>query len=347
MATTSAPVQPVSQRPVPPLAASKRPWTRRALQLLRELPLIPVLILLIVVGGTMNPFFLTADNIINVVSQSAVLGVVVVAQTLVLLAKRIDLSVESVVTLAPLVAAWMMVPVDRGGAGLGLNPFLGLLVGLAVGFAVGWINAFFVVRVSLNPFVVTIAMLILLRGLAQGVAQGKTMSSLPDAFTYLGSARWFGVPVAVWLTGAIFLAAGLFLRYHRIGRAIYAIGGNETAARAAGIRVNRIVAGTFIVAGLLSALAGIMLAGRLATASATQGTNLIFSVLAACVIGGISLNGGRGRLLGALCGVLLLAVVQNLLTLSGIASYWIDATYGAIILVALILARVTGGKEKS
>ena len=140
---------------------------------------------------------------------------------------------------------------------------------------------------------------------------------------------------------------GLFLRYHRIGRAIYAIGGNAEAARAAGIRVERVTWGIYVVGGLLAALAGLMLTGRIASVVSSQGQNMIFYVFAAAVIGGISLNGGRGRLLGALTGVLLLGILQNVLTLAEIAAFWIDAAYGAIILVALILARVTGGAREA
>jgi len=133
------------------------------------------------------------------------------------------------------------------------------------------------------------------------------------------------------------------LRYHRTGRAIYAIGGNAEAARVAGIRVERVTFGVYVVGGLLAALAGLMLTGRIASVVASQGQNMIFYVFAAAVIGGISLNGGRGRLVGALTGVLLLGILQNVLTLSQIAAFWIDAAFGAIILISLILSRITGG----
>lgn len=324
---------------------ARRPLTSIVRQNVAELALVPVLIIAVIVGSAANSTFLTSDNILNVLSQSSVLGVLVVAQTLVLLLGRIDLSVESTVTLAPLVAVWLMVTKDAGGTGFGLDPYLGILVTLLIGVIIGVVNGLLVVKVRLNAFVVTLAMLILLRGLASGVAQGKSLFNLPSPYLYLGAASWFGIPLPIWVAGALFLAVALFLRYHRTGRAMYAIGGNEEAARAAGIRVDRVVLGVYVVVGVLAAIAGLLLAGRLAATTANQGQNLVFSVLAACVIGGISLNGGRGRLLGALTGVLLLGVVQNILVLSNIASYWIDATYGLIILIALILTRVAGGKD--
>ncbi len=140
------------------------------------------------------------------------------------------------------------------------------------------------------------------------------------------------------------MLSALFLKYHRIGRAIYAIGGNAEAARAAGIHVDRIRIGVFIVASVLAALAGLMTAGQIVAVTSNQGNNLIFSVYAAAVIGGISLDGGRGRMIGALTGVILLALVTNILILSQIQTFWIDAANGLIILIALGLARALGNQ---
>jgi simple sugar transport system permease protein len=213
---------------------------------------------------------------------------------------------------------------------------------LLVGVAVGTFNGFLVVKANFNAFIFTLAMSILLTGLQLGWLGGKTVYHLPQVFIYLGSESWFGIPVQFWVTGAAFVVAELFLRYHRAGRAIYAIGGNLEAARAAGIKVDRIRITVFMVASVLAAVAGLMQAGRVTAVTAGQGTNLIFSVFAAAVIGGVSLDGGRGRMIGALTGVILLSLVTNILTLSNISSTWIDAVDGAIILVALGLARVIG-----
>jgi simple sugar transport system permease protein len=182
----------------------------------------------------------------------------------------------------------------------------------------------------------------MLAGIQNGIVNGRSVYELPDAFIYLGSASLLGIPVSVWVTGLIFLLSALFLRYHRIGRALYAIGGNTEAARAAGIRVDRLRIGVFIVASVLAALGGLMTAGLTVTVTANQGNNLIFTVFAAAVIGGISLDGGRGRMVGALTGVILLGLVQNILVLSQIQTFWIDAATGLIILIALGLARLIG-----
>jgi len=311
---------------------------------LRELTLIPAIVLAILVGSLVSDAFLTTSNFINILQQSSELSVLVIAQTLILISGKFDLSLESTVGLAPMFAAWLIATETTfGGSGLGLSGYLGIVVVLATGAAVGTANGFLVVRLGLNAFIVTLAMLILLRGVTLGITNGKTLFDLPPEFLYLGTGKWLGVPVSIWIAGLLYLLFGLFLRYHGIGRAVYAIGGNAEAARAAGIRVERITWALYVVAGVLAALAGLMLTGRIASVVASQGQNMIFYVFAAAVIGGISLNGGRGRLLGALTGVLLLGILQNVLTLSQIAAFWIDAAYGAIILVSLILARATGG----
>jgi len=313
----------------------------------RELTLVPAIVIAILAGALISDAFLTTRNFLNILQQSSELSVLVIAEALILIAGKFDLSLESTVALPPMLAAWLIVSdTTFGGSGIGLNVWLAILVLFATGALIGFANGFLVVRLHLNAFIVTLAMLILLRGVTLGITNGKTLFDLPSEFLYLGSGKWLGVPVSIWIAGILYLVIGLFLRYHRIGRAIYAVGGNAEAARAAGIRVERLIWSLYVVAGLLAALAGLMLTGRIASVVASQGQNMIFYVFAAAVIGGISLNGGRGRLVGALTGVLLLGILQNVLTLSQIAAFWIDAAYGLIILVSLILARVTGGSAR-
>jgi len=329
--------------------ASIPPRSRRAsaFRSLRELSLIPAIILTIIVGSFISDAFLSKDNFLNILQQSSELAVLVIAQSMILIVGKFDLSLESTVGLAPMTAAWLMATgTTFGGSGFGVNVYLAILVLFAIGALIGFVNGFLVVRMRLNAFIVTLAMLILLRGMTLGVTNGKTLFDLPDEFLYLGTGKWFGVPVSIWIAGILFVVFGLLLRYHRLGRAIYAIGGNPAAARVAGIRVDRVMWGVYIIGSLLAALAGLMLTGRIASVVSSQGQNMIFYVFAAAVIGGISLNGGRGRLVGALTGVLLLGFLQNVLTLAQVAAFWIDAAYGAIILVALILARLTGGSTR-
>jgi simple sugar transport system permease protein len=309
-----------------------------------EFALVPVIGLALVVGAIVNDAFLTRQNLINVLQQSSELSVLVIGEALVVLAGKFDLSLESIVGIAPMVGAWLVIPVANGGGGYGLSPYLGILVILAIGAAVGLLNGFLIVRLELDAFIVTLAMLILLRGVTIGLSKGQTLYDLPGPLIYVGTSSWIGVPVSVWLAGCLYLLAGLFLRYHSFGRAIYAIGGNQEAARAAGIRVNRVLMVTFVLAGTLAAIAGLMLAGRLASVTSGQGQNMIFFVFAAAVIGGIKLDGGRGSMFGALTGVLLLGIVANILTLSSVDSFWQNAVFGGIILGALVLAKLTGSR---
>ncbi len=308
----------------------------------RELTLIPVILVLMIAGAVVNPVFFTPSNLINVAEGGAALGMVVVAESLILLTGKFDISLQGTFGLAPLLGAWLIAPKASEGLGTGWSPWLGLLVVLGVGLAVGTFNGLLVIKANFNAFIFTLAMSILLTGLQLGWLGGKTVYNLPRAFIYVGSESWIGVPVAIWITVATFAVAAFFLRYHRVGRAMYAIGGNLEAARAAGIQVDRVRIGVFMVASVLAATGGLMQAGRVTAVTAGQGSNLIFGVFAAAVIGGISLDGGRGRMVGALTGVVLLSLVTNILTLSDISSTWIDAVDGAIILIALGLAKVIG-----
>jgi len=308
----------------------------------RELTLVPVIILLMIVGAIVNPVFPTSSNLINVAQGGAALGMVVVAESLILLTGKFDISLQGTFGLAPLLGAWLIAPKASEGLGTEWSPIIGLLVVLLVGLAVGTFNGISVIKGNFNAFIFTLAMSILLTGLQLGWLGGQTVYALPQVFIYIGSESWVGIPVSVWITVATFAAAALFLRYHRVGRAMYAIGGNLEAARAAGIQVDRIRIGVFMTASVLAAVGGLMQAGRVTAVTAGQGSNLIFGVFAAAVIGGVSLDGGRGRMIGALTGVILLSLVTNILTLSNISSTWIDAVDGAIILIALGLAKLIG-----
>jgi simple sugar transport system permease protein len=319
----------------------RRPARSILLSSFRELALLPAIVAIMIAGTITNSAFLTSGNLLNVAQFSAALGTVVVAESLILLTGAFDLSLQSTYGLAPMIGAWLVVPAANVGLGTDWPPLVGVLVVLLVGLAIGTFNGLMIVKAGFNPFIFTLAMLILLAGVQNGVVSGNTIYAMPQTFIYLGSAYWFGLPVSALVSCAIFLVAGLFLRYHRTGRAIYAIGGNIEAARAAGVKVDRIRIGVFAIAATLAALAGLMTAGEVNAVTANQGNNLIFTVFAAAVIGGISLDGGRGRIFGAFTGVVLLGLVQNVLVLGQVNTFWIDAADGAIILIALLLARIT------
>src|ERR1700719_1467606 len=206
---------------------SATPRKRSTFLGLRELTLIPVIILVIIIGACASDAFLTTDNFLNILQQSSELSVVVIAETLILLAGKFDLSLESVVGLAPMLGAWLIIKNGEiGGSGVGLAGWLAIPVVLLTGGLVGAINGFLIVRLRLNAFIVTLAVLILLRGVQLGTTSGKTLFDLPDEYLYLGSGKWMGIPMSIWIAATLYVVFGLFLRYHRLGRALYAIGGN-------------------------------------------------------------------------------------------------------------------------
>jgi simple sugar transport system permease protein len=339
--TPAGPGDPAGGRP------ARNPEGRRvAFARLRDLALIPAIVVIAIVGQLVSPVFLRAENLVNVLQTMSEIAVLVLAQTLVLIVKKMDLSLESTVGLAPGVAAWLTVPVGAGH-GLGLLPGgWSVPVTLAVGGVIGLVNALFIIRFGLNGFIVTLGMLIVLRGILTGISGGQTFFQLPDSMLYLGTTQWLGMPASVWVCLILFAVGIVVLGFTTFGRSLYAIGGNVDAAKAAGIRTDRVLWIVLVTASVLAALSGLMLSGRLASVASAQGNGYIFTVFAAAVIGGISLNGGKGTMFGAFTGVLLLFMIQNVLTLAGVPAQWIQALNGSIILIALIISRITGGQAQ-
>src|SRR5260221_8607525 len=270
-------------------AAANRPMARRGVRMLvlnffRELTLVPVIVVLMIAGAIVNPVFFTSSNLINVAEGGSALGMVVVAETLILLTGKFDISLQGTFGLAALLGAWLIAPKASSGLGAELSPWLGLLIVLLVGLIVGTFNGLLVIKANFNAFIFTLAMSILLTGLQLGWLGGQAVYNLPEIFIYIGAESWFGVPVAVWITVATFAVAALFLRYHRVGRAMYPIRGKLDATRAAGIQVDRIRIGVFMVASILAAVGGLMQAGRVTSGSAGHGFHLIFGAFAAAVV---------------------------------------------------------------
>lgn len=305
----------------------------------------PVLLLLVIVGAIIAPRFLTPINLINILDQVSVLGLTTIGLTFVVLIGRLDLSLEGIVGFAPMLAAVMLAPAAAGGLGLELPGWMGLVAALVTAAFIGWFNGFMVVKVGLNPFISTLGLLVLLRGGVLIISGGRSIYSPGAALTYLGSANLFGLPVSVILFLFVAVLVGLIFQYHRYGRALYAVGGNEEAARAAGINVDRIIWSAFIFAGLLAGLAGILMTGRLDSAVTTQGQGIIFSAFAAAVIGGVSLGGGKGTIIGVVSGVLLIGVINNLLTLANVPSFYVQASTGAVIVIAAVLTTLASHRS--
>lgn len=321
---------------------------RRNTRWLRDFSLIPAIAVLLLIGFIVSPDFLTTTNMVNVLQQSTELSVVVLAEAMILIVGRMDLSLESTIGVAPVIALWMVLPTSGGRFnGLGIGPdWLAIPICLAVGAAIGALNGFLILKLKLNGFIVTLAMLITLRGLITVIDGGQSIFTLPKSFMYLGRTSWLGMPASVWVCGLLFALGIVALGWFRPGRALYAIGGNPGAAKAAGIRVDRTVWIVLVIGSALAAFGGILYAGRLGSVAASQGDGMIFEVFAATVIGGVSMNGGRGSIFGALTGVLTLQLIENVLSYGHVAADKIKFFDGVVILVALVVSRYSSGEAQ-
>jgi ribose transport system permease protein len=293
-------------------------------------PLLAALIVLCIVLSFATDKFLSTSNLLNVLVQMSIVGIAAVGGTFVIITSGIDLSVGSNVALSGMVAAYTMKE-------FGASAIVGLLVALVVGALVGAINGISITALRLTPFIATLAVLAMGRGLTQQVSQGQTIFGFPPAFTFLGNGRIAGIQAPVVLTIVVFLIGWFVLTRTTFGQQVYAVGGNREAARLAGIPVKRVIFSVYILAGLCAGLSAIVLAGRLNSALSSSATGLELQVIAAVVIGGTSLFGGRGSLVGTFIGALLIGVINNGLTLLNVNPFWTQFIQGVVIFVAVLL----------
>lgn len=293
-------------------------------------PLLGALIVLCAVLSFATDKFLSTSNLLNVLVQLSVVGIAAVGGTFVIITSGIDLSVGSNVALSGMVAAYTMKQ-------FGVNGLVGVLVALAIGALVGAINGTSITALRLTPFIATLAVLAMGRGLTQQVSQGQTIFGFPPSFTFLGNGRIAGVQAPVVITIVVFVVGWFVLTRTTFGQQVYAVGGNREAARLAGIPVKRIIFSVYVLAGLCAGLAAVVLAGRLNSALSSSATGLELQVIAAVVIGGTSLFGGRGSLVGTFIGALLIGVINNGLTLLNVNPFWTQFIQGVVIFVAVLL----------
>jgi inositol transport system permease protein len=289
-------------------------------------------ILLVGLGLTLTTdTFLSVANLTNVARQVSINGILAVGVTFVLLTAGVDLSLGSVVALSGVTCATFAHPGDH-------PVFVPIAVGLLTGTACGLVNGVLVTRGSVAPFIVTLGMMTIARGLALIVSGGRPVANMSNELTALAG-DFLGIPIPVLCFAGVALAAWFFLRNFRLGRHIYAVGGNENAARAAGVPVERVKLFAYGLCGLLTGLAGVVLAARITTGQPNAGQAYELDAIAAVVIGGTSLAGGVGTITGTLLGVLLIGVINNGLDLLGVSSYYQAVIKGVIIVGAVWLDR--------
>ena len=317
-------------------AADDGPDGRRSTgQLLRRIAaehLIWPILGMLFVFGSFVPGFLTGENLLNVVWGATPLGCMTIGLYFVMMAGRLDLSLESTFALAPTVAVLALTEWAPG-----LNPVIAILITLVVGAAVGLVNGFFSDTVGVNPLLTTLATLLAIRGLVVWLIP-EGVYGIPSGYTALGGEKLLGVPIAILVFGVWFLLAWGLMKYTSFGRSLTAIGNNEDACKVAGINVSAVVISTFVLAGVSAALGGLLQAGRLFSVDASMGEGDILIVFAAVVLGGTVLTGGSGRVTGLLGAILVIAGINNLMNLIGVPSSIQGLVFGVVLLFAIVLS---------
>lgn len=281
-----------------------------------------------IVFAAIAPHFLSFENLINIALSIAVIGILAVGMTFVILTGGIDLSIGSVVALGGVAAAIVTRKTEFGSLGFAAALGIGLLSGAFNGAAIAYFRV--------PPFVVTLAVLTIARGLAFIYSEGRSIGDLPESFSRFGKSVFLGVPYAVWLMLAAFAAGWFVLRNTTFGRYVYAVGGNREAAFLSGINVKSVTLRVYVLNGLLVGLAAIALASRLGAGVPNSGLQYELDVIAATVVGGTSLSGGRGSVVSTLFGTIFIGVLNNGLNLVGVDAYVQKIVLGAVILLAVL-----------
>jgi erythritol transport system permease protein len=316
----------------------------RVVNLLLELRAFIALIVLIIVFSLLSDAYLTYDNLVTMTRHVAINALLAIGMLMVILTGGIDLSVGSIVGLAGIVAGVLLEGLTVGSTTLFPPVWAVVILVLAVGAGVGWINGTVVTRFGVAPFIATLGMLYVARGVALLISNGETYPNLAGSpelgntgFDFLGSGEPLSIPTSIWLM-VLFAAVAIFLTKRApFGRWVYAIGGNERAAELAGVQVNKVKRRVYMISGVCAAMAGLIIASELTSAAPQAGETFELNAIAAVVIGGASLSGGRGAVRGALIGAFVIGFLADGLVIVGVSTFWQIVIKGAVIVLAVIL----------
>lgn len=295
----------------------------------REFFIFFVIVCIMVAMTIYSPIFLTFANLSALFLSLSIAVIIAVGMTNLMVSGGFDMSVGSVLAFSGAMAGIVL----RSGAPV----ILAVLIGIAIGGLAGFFNGFVVSILGINPFVTTLASLSLFRGLTLIVTRGQNISGLPDAFNALGQKVVLGLQMPIWYALILVVVGDILLRKSRFFRQNYYIGGSEKSARLSGIAVDRMKILNYVIVGLLAGFAGVVMTARMGSASVTQGTGLELQVITAVIIGGASLQGGEGTVIGAFLGSLLMTLITNVLTLVGVDVYWQTFVTGATLLIAVLI----------
>ncbi|MBR8658698.1 ribose ABC transporter permease [Anoxybacillus sediminis] len=294
------------------------------------------LALIVIVLSIISDDFLTLSNIFNVLRQISINALIAFGMTFVILTGGIDLSVGSILALSSAITAGLMTG--------GMDTTLAVLIGLMAGMAMGAVNGLIIAKGKVAPFIATLATMTVFRGLTLVYTEGKPITGLNPDFAMLGKGFFLEIPMPVIWMVLSFVVLYFILRHTTFGRHVYALGSNEEATRLSGISTTRVKVWVYTISGLFAALSGIILASRLNSAQPTAGTAYELDAIAAVVLGGTSLAGGRGWIVGTLIGAMIIGVLDNGLNLLNVSSFYQAVVKGAVILVAVLLDRSKSNK---
>lgn len=299
----------------------------------QNLGTILALIILMVFVSILNPTFLQANNLMNLMRQLIINGFIALGMTFVILTGGIDLSVGSTLAVTSAIFAGLLQN--------GMNTILAILIALGLGLILGLINGFLITKGKLAPFIVTLATMTIFRGLTLVYTDGRPIAGPKDnfAFQFLGKGQFLGIPFQVILFALAFLILWTILNKTALGRKIYAVGGNEKASFISGINIDKVKINVYVISSLMAVLSGLVLTSRLNSAQPTAGVAYEMDAIAAVVLGGTSMAGGSGSLTGTLIGILILGVLNNGLNLLGVSSFYQQIVKGIVILIAVLIDR--------
>ena len=304
--------------------------------LVEQKSLITLLVLILIVSCLSDNFF-TLNNIFNILQQTSINAIIAVGMTLVILTSGIDLTVGSIFALAGAVTASMI--------GADISPFIAICAALILSAILGAFSGVIIAKGKLQAFIATLVMMLILRGATQVYTKGSPISigtnDNSEIFEWIAFGRVFGIPVPIIIMLVVFVAAWYLLKYTRLGRYIYALGGNESATQLSGINVDKVKIIVYAMSGLLCAVASTIEVSRLSSAQPTAGTGYEMDAIAAVVLGGTSMSGGRGKIIGTLIGALILGFLNNGLNMLGVDAYYQMIVKGGVILLAVLVDKKT------
>ncbi|ADL08602.1 ABC transporter permease [Thermosediminibacter oceani] len=293
----------------------------------QRLSVLSILIIMCIIFGLSSKVFFSTENLLTVALQTVIIAIIAIGQTFVIITTGIDLSIGSTIALSGIITSMLLVAK--------VPVFFSIMVGLLVGIIIGFINGLVIVYGKVPPFIVTLGTMSIVRGIALVLTNGIPITNLPPGFTVIGSGRVLGIPIPVYIMIVLALVFGFILSKTKLGRYNYAIGSNFEAARLSGIDTNKVLISIYSISGFLAACAGIILTARIVSGQPTAGTGYELDAVAASVIGGASLLGGEGTVLGAVIGAFVIGVLRNGLNLLNVSAFWQQIAIGIVIIAAV------------